>query len=106
MLLFLIIALVLAVAGVVFALQNPAIVQVSFFNYSTQGSLALFVLIALALGVVIGVLVMSPAVLKRSLTISSLRRRIKKLEKAAEEQEARRSEEESASEPSSTQAEE
>jgi uncharacterized integral membrane protein len=85
-LILLVFALALSVVAVIFALQNPAIVQVVFFSYQAQGSLALFILLAVVLGIVIGVLVMLPGILKRTLALSSHRKKISELQSRLDEQ--------------------
>jgi putative membrane protein len=82
----LILALILAIVAVTFALQNPLIVTATFFAVSMKGSLALFVLIGVGVGVVIGVLAMLPAVLKGALTVSHHRKHISTLEQSLNEQ--------------------
>jgi len=82
----LILALILAILAVVFALQNPLVVTATFFTYSMKGSLALFVLIGVGVGILIGVLAMLPSVLKGAITVSRHRSQISSLEKSLNEQ--------------------
>jgi uncharacterized membrane protein YciS (DUF1049 family) len=82
----LILALILAIVAVAFALQNPLIVTATFFTVSMKGSLALFVLIGVGVGFVIGVLAILPTVLKGALTVSRHRKHIGTLEKSLNEQ--------------------
>jgi uncharacterized integral membrane protein len=82
----LILALAFAILAVVFALENPVIVAMSFFGREVEGSLALFILLGVLLGVVIGMLVMAPGTVKNSLELRNHRRRIGELEKSLEEQ--------------------
>ena len=79
----LILALAFAVVAVIFALANPMIVQVNFFGMQPEpeGSLAMFILIAVALGILIGVLVMTPGAIKRNLALSGEKRKRKGTEK-------------------------
>ena len=51
----LILALAIAIVAVFFALENTMIVTVSFFGYAVDGSLALFILIALGVGLLLGI---------------------------------------------------
>ncbi|NOY98838.1 MAG: LapA family protein [Chloroflexi bacterium] len=85
----LVLALAFAVVAVIFALANPMMVAVSFFGYSVEGSLALFILLAVGVGIVIGVLVMLPGTVKRSLALSSQRKKLKGLEKKLDEHKAK-----------------
>lgn len=85
----LILALVIAILAVFFALENTMMVTVSFFGYGVDGSLALFLLLAVGLGVVIGVLIMAPGRIKSGLSNAHHRRKISALEASLEEREAR-----------------
>ena len=82
----LILALAFAIVAVIFALQNPMIVTVSLFGYSIDGSLALFILSAVILGILIGVLVMMPGTVRHSLELRNHRKRISDLEKSLDAQ--------------------
>jgi uncharacterized membrane protein YciS (DUF1049 family) len=73
-------AFALAFAAAFFALQNPAIVTGNFFGLAIQESLAVFVLAGLAVGFVIGVLVMLPGLIKSGLMNSRNRKKIAELE--------------------------
>ena len=81
----LILALVVAILAVIFALENPVIVTMSFFGREVEGSLALFILLGVVLGVVIGMLVMVPGSVKHSLELRNHRKRIGDLEKSLNE---------------------
>jgi putative membrane protein len=85
--LFLVAALIIAIVAVIFALQNPAAVTVSFLVWQTQGSLALVLLITLLFGVLISLLVSVPTVIRRSRTISIQRKQIQSLEGTLAERE-------------------
>jgi uncharacterized integral membrane protein len=81
----LILGFAIAIVAVIFALQNTATVEVAFFTLHVTGSLALVVLVTLAAGILIGILVMTPSLIKRSISISSHRKKIKGLEKLLDE---------------------
>ncbi len=85
MVITLIFALVLAIFAAVFALQNPILVTANFFGYKVGSSLALFVLIGLGVGLLIGVLVMMPGRIKSSLANSRHRKNIVELESSLEQ---------------------
>ncbi len=87
--LYLIIALVIAVLAVIFALQNSMLVAVSFFSWTITGSLSLVLLATLAIGVLIGLLVLSPALLKKTIKSSSQRKRIDALENEVSQHKAK-----------------
>jgi uncharacterized integral membrane protein len=92
MVIALILALLFAILAVIFAVQNTAPVAVVFFSWQIEGSLALVVLIALAVGVLIGMLVLTPSVVKRSLSLSGQRKKIAGLEKDLDDHKTRLSE--------------
>lgn len=74
--LLLILALAIALLTVLFALQNTAPVAINFFIWQFQDRLALILLITLALGVLVGLLVCTPSIVRRSLTINALKRKL------------------------------
>jgi putative membrane protein len=78
---YLVLALIIAVIAVIFALQNAMIVTISFFVWKITGSLSLVLLVTLAIGALIGLLVLLPAVIKNSFQVSGHRKRIGSLEK-------------------------
>ena len=95
----LILALAIAVVAVFFALENTMMVTVSFFGYTVDGSLALFILISLGIGVLIGVLMMTPGRIKSSLSNARHRKKIGSLETSLEEHKARLSQAEKPATP-------
>jgi uncharacterized integral membrane protein len=76
----LVIALFIAVLAVIFALQNTVPVVVNFLPWEFQGSLALVLLLTLALGVIVGLLVSVPSIIRRSRRISHQQKIIENLE--------------------------
>lgn len=82
---YLIMALVIAIFAVVFALQNSITVTISFVVWEVTGSLSLVLLITLAIGVIIGLLVLAPSAIKNTFTASGQRKRIGALEKELED---------------------
>jgi len=77
----LIIALAFAVVAVIFALGNPDPVTVSFLSFQITESLALILLGAVALGILIGILLMTPSAVKRNLALAGEKRKLKGSEK-------------------------
>jgi GGDEF domain-containing protein len=75
-----ILALVIALGTVLFALQNTTRIIINFFGAQFQEPLALVLLITLAIGILVGLLVLSPSVIRRSLQISSQRKHIQDLD--------------------------
>ena len=81
----LILALAIAIVAVFFALENTMIVTVSFFGYAVDGSLALFILIAMGVGALLGILIMIPGRIKSGLSNARHRKKIGTLETSLEE---------------------
>ena len=78
--LFLILGIVFAIGAVTFALQNGAPVTVVFAFWHYDSSLAVVLLVALALGALIAGLVSTPSVIKGQWAGARLRRQIASLE--------------------------
>ena len=68
--LYIISALAIAFLAILFALQNTNLVTVNLFVWNYQQSLALVLLGTLAIGVIIGLLVSIPAVIRRGWRVS------------------------------------
>ena len=94
-------ALLMALLMVFFALENPTMVTVSLFGYAVQGSLALIVLVAMGVGVLIGLLVMLPGRIKSGLSNARSRKKIETLESSLEENRNRLAEMEKQVDPNS-----
>jgi uncharacterized integral membrane protein len=86
---YLIVALLIAVVAVIFALQNTLLITISFFAWKVTGSLSLVLLVTLAIGVVIGLLVLAPSAIKNTIQVSGHRKRIDILEKELDEHKAK-----------------
>lgn len=87
MLIFLFISLTVAVIAVLFALQNTAVVEINFLFWSFEGSLALVLLIALALGAIISFFASLPSVIRLNRTTRSQGKQIGDLETRLTEKE-------------------
>lgn len=79
MILSLILGFLLGAAALLFALQNTAVVALSFLGYSFESSLALLILIAFAAGVIVSLLVSIPSAVKDGMRIMGLKSENKKL---------------------------
>ncbi len=77
--LFLILALLIAIAAVIFSFQNsiPIMVHVGIWNF--EASLALVLLSTLGIGILIGILVSLPSAVRRTMEISKDERYIEQL---------------------------
>jgi uncharacterized integral membrane protein len=80
---YFVLALLLALLVTVFAVQNNAVIDVSFLFWGVAGSLALVLMITLTLGILIGVLLMLPGAVRRRLEAGELRRSVRSLEQQA-----------------------
>ncbi len=80
MLVFIILALVLALLAVVFALQNTITVTISFLFWQFTGSLALVLLVALAAGMLVSFLAYLPSLIRGQLSARKMRKHATELE--------------------------
>jgi putative membrane protein len=83
MYLFLILALLICIAIVLFAVQNAALVTVTFLTFHFAGSLAFILVVVLALGVLSGMLMTAPSFWRKSLVLREQRKKVKQLEESA-----------------------
>lgn len=81
MAIFLILAIVVAIIAVSFALMNAQLVTVSLLFIEFQSSLALILLVTLAIGILIGFLGLTPGLVKKRMEISRQKKHIQQLEK-------------------------
>ena len=79
--LLLIFGIVFAIAAVLFALQNNALVTVTIALWHFESTLAVVLLLAIGLGVLIAGLVSTPTVLRGQWSGARLRRQLAALEK-------------------------
>jgi len=84
----LIVVLIFAILAVIFALQNSTLVTAVLFSWKFEGSLALMLLIALAVGVIIGLLVLLPGIMQCNHNLRTQRKKIMELEKTNAELES------------------
>ena len=75
----LVIMVAVAILAVLFATYNPTLVEIDLFGYPIQGTLGLFLVVALGVGVLVGVIVMLPSVWKRSFAIQRQRKQMEEL---------------------------
>lgn len=80
-----VLSLVVAIGAVAFALQNNVAATVTFFVWRFDSSLAMVLLISLALGALIMALLSTPMVLRLQWSGARLRREINALESANRE---------------------
>lgn len=80
MLYFLIFAVIIAIFAVIFALQNAVPITVSFLFFEVQSTLALILLITLAIGIFLGAAAMTYRIIKLRRRISGGKKEIEDLE--------------------------
>jgi uncharacterized integral membrane protein len=68
--LYIVSGLAIALLAILFALQNPNLVTLNLLGWEYRQSLALVLLLTLAIGVVVGLLVSIPAVIRRGWRVS------------------------------------
>ncbi|MFE4105267.1 lipopolysaccharide assembly protein LapA domain-containing protein [Almyronema epifaneia] len=78
--LFIVAALAIALLAILFAVQNTNLVTINLLTWQFRESLALVLLATLAIGVVIGLLVSMPALIRRDWRNSRFKRQVDSLE--------------------------
>jgi uncharacterized membrane protein YciS (DUF1049 family) len=79
----LIVAVAVAILAVFFASYNPTVVTVNVFGYAVQGTIGLLMVIALGLGILVGVLLMLPSIISRSWALMRHKRKLQELQNAS-----------------------
>ncbi|WP_414566721.1 MULTISPECIES: lipopolysaccharide assembly protein LapA domain-containing protein [unclassified Anabaena] len=77
---FLILAILVALLAVVFAFQNAVTISVALFVWNFEASLAIVLILTLAMGIIVGLLVSIPNVIKRNLKIAKYKVKIADIE--------------------------
>ncbi len=86
MIISLVLVVVVAILAVYFSTFNQTVIVVNLFGYLVQGPTGLFLIIALGIGALLGVLIMLPAVISRSWSLMMHKRRMRELENAVSSQ--------------------
>lgn len=86
MIIFFVIGLLLGVFAVIFALQNIAIITITFFSWQLTGSLALILLLAITSGILIAILLLLPEFVNNYFKYKNLQKENKKLEEELRKQ--------------------
>ena len=79
----LVLSLLMAIVAVVFALQNPQMMEVNLLFINTQGSTALVLIITLGIGVLVGLLSTLPGRIRDRRKIKSLEKKLKSIQDAS-----------------------
>jgi uncharacterized integral membrane protein len=82
-------ALAFALVAVIFALGNTEPVTVTFLTWQVTQSGAVILLGAVALGILIGILLMTPGAIKRNLALAGHKKKLKNIEKKLKESDAK-----------------
>ena len=77
---YIVLALLLMLLVTIFAVQNNPTITITFLFWKVGGSLALVLMITLTLGILIGVLLMTPTVLRARRRAAELRRSLRAAE--------------------------
>ena len=80
MYIFIFLALLITIAFVLFAVQNAALVTVTFLTFHFEGSLAFILVVVFALGFLSGILVTVPSFWRKSSALREQRRKVKQME--------------------------
>ncbi len=80
MLIALVIAVIVTILAVFFANYNPTLVVINLFGFALKGPIGLFLVIALGLGVLVGVLMLLPSVIGSRWTLMRNRRKMEELQ--------------------------
>lgn len=84
MILSLLVGFALGAATLLFALQNPEVVSLTFLGWQFESSLALLVLISVGIGILISIFAFIPSAIARSFRIMGLKDENKKLAESVE----------------------
>ncbi|MDH5202941.1 MAG: LapA family protein [Nitrospirota bacterium] len=79
---FLFLALLIAIVLVLFAVQNSAIVSISFLTFHFEGSLAFILVVVFASGFLSGILMSIPSILRKSSALREQKRMVRQLEES------------------------
>ena len=86
MIILFIAGLLLGAISVMFALQNTAVITVTFFSWTITGSLAVILLVALAMGICITILLLLPETVKNYFKYRALLKENRKLQEELQKQ--------------------
>jgi uncharacterized integral membrane protein len=81
MLISIILLIAISIVGVILALENAQHVSLTFFSYPIDGPVGVFLLIALGIGILLGILLMIPSLVGKSWSAFRQQRKIAELEK-------------------------
>jgi len=79
MLFSIIIMIAVAILSVFFSSYNQTMIEIDFFGYAVQGTTGLLIIVALGVGILVGVILMLPSVWKRSFAIQKQRKQMEEM---------------------------
>lgn len=85
---FIFLALLITIVIVLFAVQNAALVTITFLTFHFEGSLAFVLVVVFALGILSGMLIMVPSFWRKSSLAREQRKKMRQLEERAAVQNA------------------
>ena len=80
MLISLILAVAVTILAVFFASTNQGVIIVNLFGYRVQGTIGLLMVVAMGVGVLVGVLLMLPSIISRSWALMRHKRKLQELQ--------------------------
>ncbi len=83
--LLLLVALVVSIAAVIFAIGNPGVVSITILTWQLNTSLTLLVLVAFVLGFVVALLLLLPGMIRLRYRVAVHKKEIKDLKKSVPE---------------------
>lgn len=90
MIVTLILTIAVAIVAVMFSLENAAMIRITFFGYPVDGPSGLLMLIALGVGVLLGVILMIPSLIGRSWALMRHKRKLAEFEQTPPEKPAKK----------------
>ena len=75
----LVIMVAVAILAVFFSSYNQTLVEIDFFGYVVEGTIGLLIVIALGIGMLVGLIMTLPSVWKRSFAIQRQRKKMEEL---------------------------
>ncbi len=82
MLISLVLAVAVTILAVFFASYNPTVIDVNLYGRPVHGSVGVVLVVALGLGVLLGVVLMLPTVISQSWALMRHRRKLQDLQSA------------------------
>jgi putative membrane protein len=85
MLISLVLAVAVTILAVFFASYNLTMIDVNLFGYPVRGTIGVIMVVTLGLGVLLGVVLMLPALISRSWALMRHKRKIQDLQGAVQQ---------------------